>query len=94
MDVRKAAKPGEGTAQGQGLEVKNDICPEVQKLGKCLLFAVAHTELGPEATMEAVLEGARALCGRMAEADAQDLLVVSIADWPIGFSFIPLDEPS
>ena len=77
VHVRRATEPGEGTAQGQGWEVVEDICPHVQRLGKCLLFAVAHNELGREATMQAVLVRARELCGRMRDVKAQQLLEAS-----------------
>jgi hypothetical protein len=77
VDVRRATEPGEGTAQGQGWEVVEDICPDLQRLGKCLLFAVAHFELGREATMQAVLERARELCCRMRGVKAQQLLEAS-----------------
>jgi hypothetical protein len=77
VEVRRATEPGEGTAQGQGWEVVEDICPDLQRRGKCLLFAVAHFELGREATMQAVLERAKELCGRMRDVKAQQLLEAS-----------------
>ncbi len=77
VHVRRATEPGEGTAQGQGWEVVKDICPDLQRRGKCLLFAVAHFELGREATMQAVLERARELCCLMQDDKAQRLLEAS-----------------
>ncbi len=90
MDVRRATQPGEGTAEGQGWEIKDDICPRLQKLGKCGLFAVAHAELGREAEMEDVLDRARALCRLMEQEDAQRLLQASIGVW--GRSWYLWDE--
>ncbi len=91
VDVRRATEPGEGTAERQGWEIQKDICPGLQRLGKCLLFAVAHAELGREAQMEEVLERARALCRLMEEEDPQRLLQAS----PDAFEFTmsPMHEP-